>query len=81
MNTSPLSINHGKAASDEHTLVLQEVTHPRSTGENELSDILDDLGLLLRRQRLEPFRQSDFACSRNSSISLSASESIKHTLT
>ena len=42
------------------TLVLEKVAHPCSTGEDELGDVFDDLGFRLGRERLKPFRQSDF---------------------
>lgn len=47
---------------EEHTLVLEEVTHARPTSEDELCDVFHDLGLCLWRHRREPFRETDFAC-------------------
>lgn len=40
------------------TLVLEEVAHPGSSGKDKLGNILDNLGLLFRRQGGEPFRQA-----------------------
>lgn len=41
-----------------HTLVFKKVAHASSAGEDELRDVLDDLGLLLRRQCSEPLCQA-----------------------
>lgn len=40
------------------TLVLEKVAHPRSSGQNKLRNVLDDLGLILGREGGEPFRQT-----------------------
>lgn len=45
----------------KRTLVLEHITHSCPAREDELCHVLDDLGLLLRRQGLEPFGKADFA--------------------
>lgn len=40
------------------TFVLQEVAHARPTRQDELGDVLDDLGLVLGGERGEPFGQT-----------------------
>lgn len=40
------------------TFVLQEVAHARATGQDQLGDVLDDLGLFLRRKGGEPFGEA-----------------------
>ena len=45
----------------DQTLVFEEVAHACAAGKHELGDVLDDLGLLLRRHRHEPFRKAHFA--------------------
>lgn len=42
----------GRAA---RTFVLEEVAHPSPPSQDQLGDVLDDLGLLLGRERREPF--------------------------
>lgn len=42
----------------EGTFVFDEVAHARPAGEDELRDVLDDFGLVLRRQSGEPFGQA-----------------------
>ena len=43
------------------TFVLEEVAHAGSAGEDELRDVLDDLGLVLGRQGGEPFGKAHLA--------------------
>jgi len=40
------------------TFVLKEVTHPCPPGKDKLRNILHNFGLVLGRQRSEPFRQA-----------------------
>lgn len=42
----------------EHTFVLKEIAHSGATGQDELSYIFDDLGLLLRRESSKPFGET-----------------------
>ena len=51
-----LPICHRKLA-----LVLQEITHSRTTSQDELGDVLHDLGLRLGRHGCEPFGKANFA--------------------
>ena len=53
--------SHSRVKKRKRTLVFNEIAHARATSEDELGDILDDLGLLLRRHRHEPFRKTHFA--------------------
>jgi hypothetical protein len=43
------------------TFVFEEVAHARATSEDELGDVLDDLGLLLWRHRHKPLCKAHFA--------------------
>lgn len=43
---------------EEATFVLEEIAHPRPAGQHKLSHILDDLGLLLRRESGEPLGET-----------------------
>lgn len=40
------------------TFVFEEVAHARAPGQDDLRDILDDLGLLLGRESRKPFGQA-----------------------
>lgn len=39
----------------DDTFVLEEVAHARAPRQDQLRDVLDDLGLILGRERGEPF--------------------------
>jgi hypothetical protein len=52
------------AGEKERTFVLKEIAHPGATGQDELSHILDNLGLLLRRESRKPFGKTHFALPR-----------------
>lgn len=41
-------------------LVLQEITHSRAASQDELSDVLHNLGLCLGRHGREPFCKANF---------------------
>jgi hypothetical protein len=45
----------------KRTLVFDKIAHACAASEDELRHILDNLGLLLRRHRHEPFRKAHFA--------------------
>ena len=40
------------------TFVLEEVAHARAAGEDELRDVFDNLGLVLRCERSEPLGEA-----------------------
>ena len=44
------------------TFVFEKVAHARAASEDELGDVFDDLGLVSRRQRREPFGQALWMC-------------------
>ena len=50
--------------SNPPTFVFEKIAHASSTGENELRDVLDDFGLVLGRERGEPFGQALLTFSR-----------------
>ena len=55
----------GAAETDgRRTLVLKEVAHARAASKDELRDVLDDLGLVLGRQRNEPLGEALGRCQR-----------------
>jgi len=53
-----MSVNEKKW---KQTFVFEEVAHARAASEDELGDVLDNLGLLLGRHRHKPLRKAHFA--------------------
>lgn len=44
--------------SKSQTFVFKKVAHPGAPGQDQLGDILDNLGLVLGRQSTKPFRKT-----------------------